>query len=841
MGNKDYGRFLRGGGEMGELIRNYDWENSELGSPDTWPLSLQITMGTILHSALPMFLFWGKDLLCFYNEAYRPSLGNDGKHPMIGMKGHEGWAEIWDFIGPIIDNVRNTGEPALYEDQLLPIYRNGSLEDVYWTFSYCPAFNDFGEIAGVVVTCMETTGTITNFKAISASNEKLRESENLLQESRDQLQFAIDAAELGTWELDPKTNRFRGNARLKEWFGLRPDEEIELSLATNVIAQKDRKRVTDAIIHALSYESGGNYDVEYTIENPLNGKQTIVKAKGKALFDKQKQPYSFNGTLEDITEQTNARQQLALEAVEQKKAKQKLEEAELFSRDIFENSPVAKLVLLGPEMKIDRINEHMLEILGRDRSVIGLPFFEAMPELSATELPNRMNKVFTSGETFYQPEEEISLVKFGVPYTGYYNYTYKTLCLSNVIYGVMVTATEVTNQVASRRIIETKERELRDLITAAPIGICVVTGDPVWAEEMNDRFLLISGKTREQYAAAPYWEVLQEVAPIFKPELDRVFETGQKYTTQEHQMVLIRDGVEEDIYLTFEYIPLKNSEGVTIKVIVLVVEVTHQAQTRKKIELAVDERTKELAEMNYSLMRSNAELEQFAYIASHDLQEPIRKISTFLEMLHHSLGDINEQSETYFTKILNSTTRMTKLIRDVLAYSQVSENSDSFVQVSISSVIETVKTDFELLIASKGAIIETNNLPVIEGMPSQLVQLFSNLLSNSLKFARADIAPHIVISSTIAKKSKVEKHPQLGGSKEYYHIQFKDNGIGFDQDYADKIFKIFQRLHNKMDYEGTGIGLSICRKIVQTHKGHISANSSDNGGAVFNILFPKTI
>lgn len=838
MSKKEYKGFLSGGGELGTIIRDFDWEHSVLGSPDKWPLSLRITLTNILHSALPMFLFWEKDHFCFYNDAYRPSLGNEGKHPMIGRKGREVWPETWDFIGPIIEKVEATGEAFKYEDMLVPIYRNGSLEDVYWTFCYSPAYDDHGEIRGVIVTCMETTEKMISFNIISAANEKLRQNENLLQQSRDQLQFAIDAAELGTWELNPTTNKFRGNSRLKEWFGLQSNEDIELSLAIKVIAEKDRKRVSKAISYALSYESGGNYDVEYTIENPVTGKEIIVKAKGKAMFNKEKQPYAFNGTLEDITEQTNIKQQLALEATVQKIAKQKLEEAELFSRDIFENSPVAKLVLLGPEMKIDRINEYMLEILGKDRSVIGLSFFTAIPELMSPKLKKRLDNVFTSGETFYQLEEKISVIRSGIPYTGYYNYAYKALSISNVIYGVIVTATDVTRQVESRRIIEAKEKELRDLITAAPIGVCVVSGDPLRAEEMNDRFVLISGKTRDQYSTKPYWEVLKEVECIFKPELDKVFKTGEKYKTEEHQMMLIRDGIEEDIYLTFEYIPLKNKEGVTIKVLILVVEVTHQVEIRRKIEQAVDERTKELAEMNYSLMRSNAELEQFAYIASHDLQEPIRKISTFVEMLHHSLDDISEQSEGYFRKILTSTNRMTQLIRDVLAYSKVSENNDAFVAISLSSIIETVKTDFELLIASKAAIIETENLPVIEGIPSQLVQLFSNLVSNSLKFSKPDSVPIIRISTTTAKRSLIEKYPELT-NKEYYHLQFKDNGIGFDQDYADRIFKIFQRLHNKMDYEGTGIGLSICRKIVQTHKGHIFASSSKEGGATFHILFAK--
>lgn len=139
---------------------SYDWSGTVIGPIDNWPTSLVITLGNILHSSFPMFLFWGDDLLCFYNDAYRPSLGIDGKHPAIGRKGSDIWPEIWDFIGPIISQVMTTGKAVWFEDQLLPIYRNGNLEEVYWTFSYSPAFGDDYIICGVLVTCMETTQAV---------------------------------------------------------------------------------------------------------------------------------------------------------------------------------------------------------------------------------------------------------------------------------------------------------------------------------------------------------------------------------------------------------------------------------------------------------------------------------------------------------------------------------------------------------------------------------------------------------------------------------------------------------------------------------------------------------
>lgn len=149
--------FLKNTGEIGELIVNHDWSRTSLGEIENWPLSLRITLYNILHSGFPMFLFWGDEFLCFYNEAFRPSLGAEGKHPAIGKKAIVVWGEIWHFIGPLLQKVLVTGESVMFEDQLVPFSRNGRVEDIYWTFTYSPAFGENDKIAGVLVTCMETT------------------------------------------------------------------------------------------------------------------------------------------------------------------------------------------------------------------------------------------------------------------------------------------------------------------------------------------------------------------------------------------------------------------------------------------------------------------------------------------------------------------------------------------------------------------------------------------------------------------------------------------------------------------------------------------------------------
>lgn len=158
--------FLQNSGEISDLILQHDWAKTCIGEIDNWSDDLKINLNNILHSAFPMFLFWGDDFLCFYNEAFRPSLGVNGKHPAIGKKAIVIWGEIWHFIGPLIQKVFVTHEPVMFEDQLVPFYRNGKVEDIYWTFCYSPAFGEDNQVKGVLVTCMETT------RYVLASKEK---------------------------------------------------------------------------------------------------------------------------------------------------------------------------------------------------------------------------------------------------------------------------------------------------------------------------------------------------------------------------------------------------------------------------------------------------------------------------------------------------------------------------------------------------------------------------------------------------------------------------------------------------------------------------------------------
>lgn len=235
----------------------------------------------------------------------------------------------------------------------------------------------------------------------------------------------------------------------------------------------------------------------------------------------------------------------------------------------------------------------------------------------------------------------------------------------------------------------------------------------------------------------------------------------------------------------------------------------------------------------------NSELEQFAYVASHDLQEPLRKIQTFAELIQENFDD-KEFVTTYFKKLESSAQRMSDLIRSLLNYSRLSKDitsAENLTKVDLENLVNDVKQDFELLIAEKGAVIVTENLPVVKGNYLQLGQLCSNLVSNSLKFSK--IAPVIRISATVIGREELpEAAAAVLQGKAYHRILFEDNGIGFEQQYHKVIFSLFQRLHGKQDYAGTGIGLALCKKVVENHNGFISAESGPGKGATFCVYLP---
>jgi PAS domain S-box-containing protein len=309
------------------------------------------------------------------------------------------------------------------------------------------------------------------------------------------------------------------------------------------------------------------------------------------------------------------------------------------------------------------------------------------------------------------------------------------------------------------------------------------------------------------------------------------------------------------------HIPLRDNEGKVTGLLIVSYDITEKKKAAQRLEKAntdlqlrnkalqeayalnrhmiteLKKAEKELKEKNRQLQQSNEELTSFNYIASHDLQEPLRKIQTFASYLEATDENLSEQGKSYVKRMQVAAARMRALINDLLAYSKIDIEIEEPKQVDLNSILKCAQSSLSSSIDEKGAIIIADELPVVKGVSFKLQQLFENLIGNAVKYCAPGVVPVVNITS---EKVLAGKDAAMGLQPDtpYFHISFKDNGIGFEQEYANKIFELFQRLHKQNEYPGTGLGLAICKKIVHNLGGHIQASSSPGEGSVFEIFLP---
>lgn len=252
---------------------------------------------------------------------------------------------------------------------------------------------------------------------------------------------------------------------------------------------------------------------------------------------------------------------------------------------------------------------------------------------------------------------------------------------------------------------------------------------------------------------------------------------------------------------------------------------------------------REINQINLELSSMNENLENFAYVASHDLSEPLRKIKTFGDLIEDELANeiVDKESIVFHvSRMQAASSRMQELIDDLLSYSRISRQFDIHNEINLKELVKVVVSDLEVSIKENNAVVKINDLPTeIVADKIQMRQLFQNLISNAIKFKRSGVNPTIEIQSEIVNANQIDlEELKNNNSKRYWKISVADNGIGFDEKYLDKIFAVFQRLHGRSAYEGTGIGLSVCKKITENHKGGITAFSKEGEGSTFVIYLP---
>ena len=1077
--NKHY--FLTGGGEMGELIRSKDWSKTSLGTPDAWPQSLRTTLSIILNSKFPMFLWWGEELTCFYNDAYRPSLGKEGKHPVIlGQKAEEAWSEIWPTIHPLIKQVL-AGEGATWsENQLIPIYRNGKLEDVYWTFSYSSVFDESEKIAGVLVICNETTENVTSIKKLEESNNRFLN--NIIQAPT---AMCVFRGKNHVVEI--------ANDMMLEIWGKSKEEVINKPIFEGLPEAKGQGL---EILLDKVYETGEKFTAnERPVQLPRKGKieTTYVNFVYEALKE-------TNGTISGIVV-------IAIEVTTQVISRSKIEESEHKVRALVENAPFPIAVYVGKEMIVELANESIISIWGKGHDVIGKSFKDVLPELDNQLVFEQIKTVLETGQSFHTKNTPLDLIVDGELYTYYFNYSLTPLYdIKGNVYGVMNTGVDLTDLNLAKKKIEESEQRLNIIVEASELGTwelnaktkelkysmryleiiggykdyieltheqlvkhihrddlpirekafeeAIISGflhyeaRIIWndqsihwveakgkifydadhkpdkllgtarditalkkhqqeLEESEQKFRLLassmpqhiwtsdtdgnlnyynqsvytySGLTPEQINEEGWlqivhpddreenmkvwmdsiatgkdflfehrfkrhdgkyrWQLSRATPQIDEngkiqmwvgtstdiqdqktftselekqvkertKELSQINESLEKSEERYHLMVeevqdyailllnhlgivenwnlgaqkingykaeeiigkdfsvfytesdkesglpqkLLKRAIQEGKAVQEGWRIRKNGSLFWANVVITAVrnkkkeiigfsKVTHDLTEKKKADDKLKLNGLELQQKNIELEKMNKELQSFAYISSHDLQEPLRKIQTFASLImekeSHNLSDSGKDK---FKRMQNAAQRMQALINDLLSYSRTNIQEIKFEKTDLNQIIKEVKEDLREELEQKNAVIENDEICdeiSIDIIPFQFRQLIYNLISNSIKFSKPDTPLHIKIKCEIAKGDTFS-NDKLSAETEYCHIGISDNGIGFEQQYGEKIFEVFQRLHGRSEYAGTGIGLAILKKIVENHNGIINAEGKYNKGATFDVYIP---
>ena len=668
-------------------------------------------------------------------------------------------------------------------------------EEVHFLSQVEPEFNEQGEVESVLV--------------ISTDVTQLKKTELAMRENEKRFRsLAENSPDLIT--RHGKDFRYLYvNSKIEGLTGVPPEEFIGKSYYDLPIPQ-DLCPIFDEHLSRV-FQSGKPHEMEYTA---FAGKEVNI-------YSRLVPEFNVSGEIESVLV-------ISTDVTEQKKVERSIRESELRFQTLIREATVGIVVLEGPEMKVTIVNDAYARLVGRQATeLLHKPLFSIVPE-AEKEFRPLLTSVMESELPLYLYDQYYRVYDSeGREVSGYLNLVYQPYKnVTGEVVGVMALCHDVTEQKKSERALQESEAQFRTLANSIPQLAWMANADGAihW---YNDRWFEFTGATLEDMRGWGWQKVHHP------DHVERVTDFAkQTYAGTEPVEITFPMRRHDGVYRWFltRVYPLKSSDGKVQQWLGTNTDITDQKEAADLLEQKVAERTAELEVRN-------KELEQFTYVSHHDLQEPLRKIIMFSDMVRKEESEkLSAAAQIRLDRVINAARRMSGALRDVLDYASISKQ-EQFVPVDLDEVLAGVQTDLELTIVEKGAKIVSDTLPVVKAIPHQMQQLFYNLLNNALKFTKPGVAPQVSVACRLLPDEELAAHPELS-QKQYYEISVADNGIGFDSALSKKIFVLFQRLHSKDAYPGTGIGLALCQKVLMNHGGKIWAESEEGKGATFTLLLP---
>jgi PAS domain S-box-containing protein len=659
---------------------------------------------------------------------------------------------------------------------------------------------------------------------------------------QEEMRLALEAANLGYWLYDPVNQSLKCNRRTRELMSLPLSGEVTFSQALETVIAEDRHKISDNIGRALQFANKHTYDLVFRVKNRQTGNIIFVRSVGRAWFNEQKIAHRLSGTIQDTTEDVKLQQ------------------------DLQRSEETLRIALEGGDLGFFDYFVQSGEVnwSGRTKIIFG---FDGNAALTYDDMFGRLHPedrertktliqqlTMPGGSEQYKNEYRISNNDGGWKWVR---------SKGRIIYengrAIRVTGTvaDITEQKQAAEVITKSEARFRNIFETVPVSIweedftAVVSELKLLQEKhgsaLHDFLLsdlreverlqsmviikdtnkasltLFEAEKKEQLLGAVSNVFTEAALPVFARQLVAIA-NGETFFEDEYRLKTLKGKI---LHLQVSIsLPVAGDYS---SILISRFDITERKKAEQQLEALVLERTRQL-------QRSNEDLQQFAHVASHDLKEPVRKIRIFQDRIEDEFADsLPDKAKFYLAKMGSAADRMYHMIDGVLMYSSLGAMDRDFEKINLEDTIRNIESDLELLIEQKGAILHYSNLPVIYGAPMLIHQLFYNLINNSLKFSSKNQKPVVEIYAIATEASQ---QADGAGSLSGYKIVVQDNGIGFHQSNATNIFATFTRLNSKDKYEGTGLGLALCKKIVERHNGTIAAKAVEGQGAEFIVWLP---